>query len=164
MSSICSVRDFDNAIAVLDGHLKNLDYTRRSREGVSVCIRGTGCLADCVPDFLDREDLDTATEIFVGAARVGRLLQPRVKGADDGFWEPDDENFPDAPGREHHHPARLLGRHGTGRHLAPARRRWPGRAVCSRLGRLPPVERFARRQALAGIEPFVPGLDRHEWG
>ena len=85
MSSISSVRDYDHAIYVLDRFLLQRDYVRRCREGVAAHIRATGCLEGVVPEFLDAEDLETATEILVDAFEPASYGSPEWS-EDDSPW------------------------------------------------------------------------------
>ena len=67
MSIMTQIRDVDHAISALDGWLRERDYTLHCREGIAVHIRANGEVAGCVPEYLDREDLETATGVFCEA-------------------------------------------------------------------------------------------------
>ena len=54
-------------MGALDAWLRERDYSQRSRDGIAVHVRANGELAGCVPEYLDREDLETATEVFCEA-------------------------------------------------------------------------------------------------
>jgi hypothetical protein len=54
-------------MGALDAWLGERDYSPRSRDGIAVHVRANGELAGCVPESLDREDLETATEVFCEA-------------------------------------------------------------------------------------------------
>jgi hypothetical protein len=106
MSIMTQIADTDHAIAVLDDWLRSQDYTRGAREGIRNHVREHGTLEGASPRFLDREHVETATEVLVDAFPPVTYSSP--EWGTEGYWTPsdvyrlsppelDDIDVPDAP-------------------------------------------------------------------
>ncbi len=76
MSQFTMTRDIDHAIPALDAYLRSRDYTAECRRRIAIRIHNTGELSCCVPEYLDAEDLDAATEILIDALPAVTYASP----------------------------------------------------------------------------------------
>jgi hypothetical protein len=88
MSIMTRIGDVDQALIVLDGFLRDHDYTRASREGIRDHVREQGTLEGTVPRWLDREHYATAEAVFCEA--LPAVPECSADWDVEGYWTPDD--------------------------------------------------------------------------